>query len=124
MQLLQSRLQTSTTSEIQEFSNWIVKVGDGKLCEPNDGVVDIEIPPQFLISDFNDPIEPIMSSKCPQLLQNYTDKNSLKTKTIIANNIETVDEINEYVLSLIPGNYIHILRTFINIHILYMSYQS
>jgi len=35
-----------------------------------------------------------------------------------------MDEINEYVLSLIPGKYVHILPTSINLYILYMSYQS
>jgi len=47
MRLLQPGLQTSTTSKNQQFSYWIVKLGDGMLCEPNDGVVDIEIPPNF-----------------------------------------------------------------------------
>jgi len=51
MRLLQTRLQRTTTSEIQQFSDWIVKLGDGMLCEPNDGVMNIEIPLEFLFQN-------------------------------------------------------------------------
>jgi len=105
MRLLQPGLQRSSTSEIQEFSDWIVKLGDGMLCEPNDGVVDIEIPPEFLISNFNDPIEAIVLSTYPNLLENYTNDNFLQSRAILASRIETVEEINKYILSLILGNY-------------------
>jgi len=82
-----------------------VKLGDGMLCEPNDGVVDIEIPPEFLISDFNDPIEAIVLSLYLNLLENYTNDNFLQSRAILASRIETVEEINKYILSLIPGKY-------------------
>lgn len=35
----------------------IVNIGDGKLTEPNNSLVDIQIPPKFFISYFNDPIQ-------------------------------------------------------------------
>jgi len=44
MCLLQEGLQSTIASKIQEFSYWIVQIGDGKLQEPNDGLVEIEIP--------------------------------------------------------------------------------
>ena len=116
MRLLQTVLQTSTTSEIQEFSDWIVKLGDGMLCEPNDRVVDIEIPPEFLISDFNDPIEAIVLSTYTNLLENYRNDNFLQSKAILASKIETMEEINQYILSLIPGKYL-----FIQSHMLHME---
>jgi len=103
MRLMQSGLHKSTAKEIEEFFDWIVKLGDGKLCEPNDGVVEIEIPHQFLITEFTDPLQAIVESTYPQLIQNYSDKNYLKSRAILASRIETVDEINDYILSLIPG---------------------
>jgi len=36
-----SRLDTNNATQIKEMK---VKLGDGKLCEPNDGLVEIEIP--------------------------------------------------------------------------------
>jgi len=72
------------------------------LCEANDGVVDIEIPHEFLITEFNDPLQAIVDSTYPELIENYNNENCLKSRAILANRIETVDEINEYILSLIP----------------------
>jgi len=103
MRLMQSRLQKSTATEIQQFSNWIVQLGDGKLCEPNDGVVEIEIPHEFLTTEFNDPLQAIVDSTYPELIQNYSDENYLKSRAILASRIETMDEINDYMLSWIPG---------------------
>ncbi|XP_027922842.1 ATP-dependent DNA helicase PIF1-like [Vigna unguiculata] len=103
MRLMQSGLKKSTATEIEQFSDWIVKLGDGKLCEPNDGVVEIEIPHEFLIIEFSDPLQAIVDSTYPELIQNYSDKNYLKSRAILASRIETVDEINDYILSLIPG---------------------
>jgi len=96
-------LQSTTASEIQEFSYWIVKDGDGKLEEPNDGLAEIKIPREFLITYFNDPIEGIVSTTYPNLVHKYTDESFLQCRAILASRIETVNEINEYMLSLIPG---------------------
>jgi len=72
MCLLQQGLQSNTACEIQEFSYWIVKIGDGKLEEPNDDLVEVETPKKFLISKFNDPIEAIVYTTYPDLIQKYT----------------------------------------------------
>jgi len=103
MRLLQQGLESTTASEIQEFSDWIVKVGDGKLEEPNDGLAEIEIPREFLITDFSDPIQGIVSTTYPDLVHNYTDESFLQCRAILASRIETVNQINEYMLSQIPG---------------------
>jgi len=103
MRLQQPGLQGSTASEIQEFSDWIVKIGDGKLEEPNDGLVEVEIPKEFLISEFNDPIEAIVNTTYPDLIHKYTEESFLQPRAILASRIEIVNQINEYMLSLIPG---------------------
>lgn len=53
------------------FSKWILNVGDGKIFEPNVGLVDIEVPKEILISSFEDPIRAIVDSTYPNLLENY-----------------------------------------------------
>jgi len=113
MHLLQEGLQSTTTSEIQEFSDWIVQIGDGKLQEPNDGLIEIEIPKEFLISEFNDPIEAIMSAIYPNLIQKHTDESYLQCRAILASRIETVNEINQYMLSLILGILVYTLKLMI-----------
>ena len=94
MCMLQEGLQSTTVAEIQEFSDWIVQIGDGKLQEPNDGLVEIEIPREFLISEFNDPIQAIVFVIYPNLIQKHTDESYLQCRAILTSRIETVNEIN------------------------------
>ncbi|XP_050919567.1 uncharacterized protein LOC127137125 [Lathyrus oleraceus] len=100
---LQRAGNTSSTSELELFSNWILKVGDGKLEEPNDGYTDIPIPNDFLISNYDDPLEAIVSETYPNFLNNYKNPEFLQSRAILAGTIETVDIINQYVLGFIPG---------------------
>lgn len=90
--------------ELKQFSQWILKVGDGKLGEPNDGYAEIDIPKVFFIKDFADPIEAIVQSTYPNFIQHYNDQDFLQSRAILASTIEVVDRINEYVLGLIPGS--------------------
>jgi len=101
--LLQKGLQTSTTIEIEQFSQWIVNLGDGMLGEPNDGLVEIDIPKELLISDFTDPIQTIVSTTYPCLMTNYNNDTFFQHRVILASRMKTVNEINDYILSIIPG---------------------
>ena len=80
-----------------------MQVGDGKISEPNDGLVDIEIPKELLISNFEDPIRAIVDYTYPNLLEKFQDVTFLQGKAILASTIEVVDRINHYILDLIPG---------------------
>src|SRR3954464_7799626 len=101
------RLQTgppdSTADDIRSFSEWILNIGDGTMCEPNDGYADICIPEEFLIADFSDPIKAIVEDTYPDLIHNYLDSNYLQSRAILASTIEVVDDINQYITTLIPG---------------------
>ena len=78
-------------------------VGEGKISEPNDGYADIPIPTELLITEFNDPILAIIESTYLNFLDNYKSYDYLKSRAILALTIEVVDQINEYVLGLMPG---------------------
>jgi ATP-dependent DNA helicase PIF1 len=98
------RLKNASNShEISEFSKWILKVGEGKLAEPNDGFAEINIPKELLILDYDEPIPAIVASTYPNLVANYKSHQFLQERAILASTIEVVDQINSYVLSLIPG---------------------
>ncbi|WJX66872.1 DNA helicase [Trifolium repens] len=102
------RLQSSSNSsdsleEISEFSEWLLKVGEGKLSEPNDGYADIQIPNELLITNYEEPIKAIVENTYPDLLQNFKRPDYLQSRAILASTIQIVDEINNYVLDLIPG---------------------
>jgi ATP-dependent DNA helicase PIF1 len=102
------RLQCGSSAlekqEMTDFSNWILKVGEGKINEPNDGIVDIEIPPELLIMNFDDPILAIISSTYPNFLHHYLDYDFLSCRAILASTIEVVDKVNSVVLDMVPGN--------------------
>ncbi|KAK2391970.1 ATP-dependent DNA helicase PIF1 [Trifolium repens] len=102
------RLQSSSDSsdsreEISEFSEWLLKVEEGKLSEPNDGYADIQIPNELLITDYEEPIKAIVENTYPDLLQNFKRPDYLQSRAILASTIQIVDEVNNYVLDLIPG---------------------
>ncbi|KAK7301999.1 hypothetical protein RJT34_12876 [Clitoria ternatea] len=74
---LQNNLSNSNAEELREFSQWILDVGDGKIGESNDGYATIRIPNSFLIMDFHDPIDAIVQSTYPNLVQQYTKEDFL-----------------------------------------------
>uniref|UniRef100_A0A1J3EKZ2 ATP-dependent DNA helicase n=1 Tax=Noccaea caerulescens TaxID=107243 RepID=A0A1J3EKZ2_NOCCA len=59
MRLQSGNLSKEEATDIKEFSEWILDVGDGKINEPNDGETEIDIPEEFLITDEEEPIESI-----------------------------------------------------------------
>lgn len=94
----------SNASELADFSKWMLMVGDGKISEPNDGYAEIEIPKEFLITEFDDPIHAIVESTYPNIIQQYKNEKFLHSRAILASTIEVVDEINDFMLCMIPGN--------------------
>jgi len=76
MRLLNGHAESS--EDTKRISKWILKVGDGKLGEGNDGYNDVEIPNELLISNFTDPVDAIVQSTYPNLLQNFQDVDFLK----------------------------------------------
>jgi ATP-dependent DNA helicase PIF1 len=101
------RLQCGSTDsekrEMTEFSEWILKIGEGKISEPNDGIVEIEIPKDLLITKCDDPKLAIVNSTYPNLLDNYLNYEYLSSRAILASTIEVVEEINHFVQQLLPG---------------------
>jgi ATP-dependent DNA helicase PIF1 len=93
----------NNNDEISQFSKWILRVGEGRLAEPNDGFAEIEIPRELLIVDYDEPIPAIVESTYPNLVDHYKSHTFLQERAILASTIEVVDQINNYVLSLIPG---------------------
>ncbi|RZB42072.1 hypothetical protein D0Y65_052877 [Glycine soja] len=87
-----------------KFSDWLLDIGDGKVGQANNGHCEITIPYEFLIMDFEDPIQAIVDATYPYLLQNYNNADFLQKRAILASTKDVVDKINDYVLSLIPSD--------------------
>ncbi|RZB58001.1 ATP-dependent DNA helicase PIF1 [Glycine soja] len=80
-----NNLESVDEEETATFAKWILDIGDGIIDDENDGYATIQILAHLLITQYDDPISAI---------------------AILASTNETVEQINDYVLSFIPGNYI------------------
>ena len=90
-------------NEIREFADWILKVGDGDLGEPNDGEVSIDVPREILIDVVVDPVQSIIDFTYPNILDNIDDPTYFQEKAILAPTNEVVDSINGHLLDKFPG---------------------
>lgn len=93
----------SNLNELKDFSDWILKVGDGCIGEPNDGETTIEIPDEILIKDTSDPMASLMDCTYPSILENLRDPRYFQERAILAPTHEVVEMINEYLLSKVEG---------------------
>ncbi|GKA64671.1 ATP-dependent DNA helicase PIF1-like protein [Tanacetum coccineum] len=96
-----ARLEDVT--EIREFAEWILKVGDGELGEENDGEVEIDVPEEILIDQADDPVAAIVDFTYPNILDNIHDPSYFKEKAVLTPTNEVVDNINEHLLDKFPG---------------------
>lgn len=97
-------------SEENDFAKWILEVGDGKAeIAPQTDVNKDTAEDEILISDSlllpvtSNPLEILCQSVFPDFTNDYQDLEKLKDTAILTPRNDTVDEINTYLLSKIPG---------------------
>ncbi|KAH1110930.1 hypothetical protein GYH30_009646 [Glycine max] len=100
---LQGNAQLIDDQETNKFAKWILDIGDEVIGNQNDGYATIEIPEYLLITEYNDPIDAIVKSTILDLYQHHSNPDFFKSRAILAFTNETVEEVNDYILSLIPG---------------------
>lgn len=60
-------------TEINEFADWILKVGDGEIGGLHDGEVFIDTPEDILIHETDDPVQSVIDFTYPNLLNHIDD---------------------------------------------------
>ncbi|KAK9740669.1 hypothetical protein RND81_03G052500 [Saponaria officinalis] len=97
-------------TDIRVFGKWVLDIGDGKRAATaktgEDEKTWISIPDDMLIENTGNPVASIVEEVYPNLLDNYTDTTYLQGRAILTPKNETADEVNAYMLSLIPGQQI------------------
>jgi hypothetical protein len=83
---------------VHEFVKWILNIGDGRTVT-DDGDRLIQIPKDLLLQKGDDPRETIVRSMYPDLLNNYREGDFLQERAILCPRNETVDQINDYIMS-------------------------
>ncbi|KAF8100750.1 hypothetical protein N665_0218s0088 [Sinapis alba] len=86
--------------------SWILKIGDGKVNEPNDREAEIEIPSEFLITDADEPIQAISKAVYGDSISLEENKGPkfFQQKVNLCPTNEDVNMINEYMLDRLPGD--------------------
>ena len=99
-------LHGARESDIEErklFSDWVLCIGDGTVGEINDVDITISIPSDLLIITSGDPLALIVSNTYSNLLEDTSNIDYFQNRAILAPKNSIVDQINEYVLDLLPG---------------------
>ncbi|XP_027184152.1 ATP-dependent DNA helicase PIF1-like [Coffea eugenioides] len=101
-------MHSDSVESLEEFSKWILDLGEGKLpaisFDDEDESTWIEIPDDLLIPQDTDCIHCIIDSTKPDLLANYNNASYLRNRAILAPTNDVVDEVNSVILSSILGH--------------------
>ncbi|KAG7572539.1 P-loop containing nucleoside triphosphate hydrolase [Arabidopsis suecica] len=105
MRLFSGKLSQSEARDLKEFSEWILAVGDGRISEPNDGEVMIDILSEFLITNAKDPIEAICTEIYEDITKLHLQKNPKfwKERVILCPTNEDLNQINDTMLEQLEG---------------------
>jgi ATP-dependent DNA helicase PIF1 len=79
--------------ERKSFSDWVLSIRDGTIGESNDVDISTGIPSDLLMSSNGD----------PNVLDSMSDITYFQDRDILAPKNSIVDQINEYMLDLVPG---------------------
>ena len=90
-------------SHIDEFSQWLLQVGDGKLGVDIDGVADIDLPTNILVPTSEDPLSTIVAFTYDNFFENIDSQSYFVDRSILAPTIQSVNEINDHMCGLLPG---------------------
>ncbi|XP_025692828.1 uncharacterized protein [Arachis hypogaea] len=98
------RLQSMTTDDevegLKQFAEWILQVGNGISDRSCDGCNSINIPPEFLITNYSDPIKAIVEAIYSDYIADMSNESNLKGRAILAPTVNAVDEVNDYMTAM------------------------
>ncbi|XP_024964297.1 uncharacterized protein LOC112504578 [Cynara cardunculus var. scolymus] len=100
---LTANSESSEIEQTRDFAKWILDLGEGKVGGDNDGEAIIEILYDLLITDCIDPISALIEFVYPSILENINNSAYFQERAILAPKNEVVQEINDCLLSLFPG---------------------
>ena len=107
MRLKQLHHTEQEKKEIATFSEWILNVGNGTA----EGIKDLEnedatwikIPEKYFVDFDLDPIDKMTILIYDNFKNNFNNIDYLKQRTIVTPKNKTTDDINNYILSLVPN---------------------
>ena len=88
---------------IKEFANWILKIGDGNMNFNESGETKILIPTDLLIPESETPLLSLVKFVYGGLIENIMNPGFFDDGAIVCPTIDSVEQVNDFILSLIPG---------------------
>lgn len=102
------RLSSGSTEyekkEIQDFADWILDIGNGKIGGKNEDNSTVVFPDSMLIPESDDHVSSIIGETYPHLLRNLWNPEFFQERAILAPTHEMVDIINDRMLDLLDGD--------------------
>jgi ATP-dependent DNA helicase PIF1 len=92
-----------SANEIRDFANWILKIGNGDMVADEDGQSIMDIPDELCIPQCDNPLQALVDFVYPGIVNNIDNQRIFEEKAILAPTLDYVEQVNEYVLSLIEG---------------------
>ncbi|KAG5566136.1 hypothetical protein RHGRI_001911 [Rhododendron griersonianum] len=107
MRLTAQDIPDQTRQELRDFAEWIKLIGEGKIqgTSFSEGRESnwIQIPERFLIRNGERSLHMLIESTYPDFTNKYQDIGYLQERAILAPKHDDVDEINNIMLSMLPG---------------------
>ncbi|KAM0867355.1 hypothetical protein ACQ4PT_042053 [Festuca glaucescens] len=107
MRLAVQSMDTNVQDEAANFAAWVLSIGDGKVpAVARQGESEptwITIPSEHLVHTDGDKITAIVDYVYVDFLRRYSDPNYLKERAILTPTNEIAEDVNEHVLSMVPG---------------------
>jgi ATP-dependent DNA helicase PIF1 len=94
---------SDSAKEIKDFAKWILKIGNGDMVADEDGQSIMDIPEELCIPPCDNPLQALVDFVYPGIVNNIDNQRIFEDKAILAPTLDSVEEVNEYVLSLIEG---------------------
>ncbi|KAL4350204.1 uncharacterized protein LOC127742875 [Arachis duranensis] len=90
----------SGIEDLRQFAEWILQVGNGISEGTSNGTNLIQIPFEFLITDYNDLIQAIVKASYSYYIANLANEYHLKGRAILAPTINAIDKVNDYMTTM------------------------
>ncbi|KAG2659831.1 hypothetical protein PVAP13_1KG278905 [Panicum virgatum] len=107
MRLRSAGLDSESHHELASFSKWVLDIGEGNIESfAKEGETEsmwIKIPDDLLLKPSEDSMSSIVSFVYEDLHSRYRDVSYLKGRAILTPTNDLVDEINNFIVDLLPG---------------------
>ena len=100
------RAHLTRDEDAQPFAKFLLQIGNGSYPTNEDNMLEIPV----TLPTPTDNTEDLISHVFPDLQKNYTDKEWMCSRAILATTNKSVDEINETILHTLPGE-LHTYRS-------------